>query len=65
MNLGFSAADLPSPEPTYTCSSCTLVGGLLAGRTIFLGAQTKQCLVHVVLFRLPHAPTRLPERDFD
>jgi hypothetical protein len=44
--------------------SSTLVRRLLDGRTIFLGAEGEQSLVHFILFHLAHAPTPVPALDF-
>jgi hypothetical protein len=38
---------------------------LFSGRTIFLGPKTEQGFVHLIIFRLAHAPTPLPGRGFD
>jgi hypothetical protein len=36
---------------------------LFAGRTIFLGPETEQSLIQLILFHLPHAPTPLAGLD--
>src|ERR671930_167211 len=62
---GFRRTDPPGEEPTHPQVSCTWVRRSLAGRTIFLGPKTEQRLVYLILFRLPHAPTRLARLYFD
>jgi hypothetical protein len=37
----------------------------ISGRTFFRGPKTEQSLVHLIIFHLPHAPTRLPGHCFD
>ena len=61
----FRRTDEPSMEPSLPPVSCTYVCKLFSGRTIFLGPKTEQRLVHLIIFRLPHAPTRLPGDGFD
>jgi hypothetical protein len=40
-------------EPSRPEVSCTLVRRLLAGRTIFLGPETEQSLVRLIVFAWP------------
>jgi hypothetical protein len=47
-------------EPSRPQISCTYVRRLCFGRTIFFGPEAEQSFVHLILIRLPHAPTRLP-----
>jgi hypothetical protein len=54
----FQRTDVPSMEPSLPPVSCIYVRRLFSGRTIFLGPKTEQSLVHLIIFRLPHAKCR-------
>jgi hypothetical protein len=54
-----SGKDLPRTRRAYrgtilAQSSCTLMRRLFAGRTIFLGPETEQSLIQLLIFHLPH-----------
>jgi hypothetical protein len=52
-------------ELNHSQGSSTLVRRLLAGGTVFLGPETEQSVVQLILFHLAaHPPTPVPAVDF-
>jgi hypothetical protein len=47
-----------------SAAACS-VSGLVTGRTNFVGSETKQSLIQLILFRLSCTPTPLSGADFD